>query len=206
MSLVRSPSRFGTSASAMVTSSVSLTPTSRAPSSKSWAPTSQPTTSPVPPTPTRPSESNCHSSLWSSRISKSTSPSKSRSSTTRTSADALGQATTRAPPVWSPSFAQCPCVWTKAGTRFSSTWVISQGEPTERTTLKPYECRFMQTAESEESTSPTDFTLRMNSLQSSNSSSQLLEKPNNETLLNWLFSKVLYRPTLTAILFFLTDK
>jgi hypothetical protein len=46
----------------------------------------------------------------------------------------------------------------------------------------------------------------MNSLQSSNSSSQLLEKPNNETLLNWLFSKVLYRPTLTAILFFLTDK
>ena len=42
--------------------------------------------------------------------------------------------------------------------------------------IESLESKFMQTAESEESTSPTDFKLSMKSLQSSSSSSQLLGK------------------------------
>ena len=66
------------------------------------------------------------------------SPSRSRSSMTRTSAGVSVPRTTRALPVSSPSFALCPWDSMRAGIRFSSTCPISQDVLTVPTTSKPW--------------------------------------------------------------------
>lgn len=60
----------------------------------------------------------------------------------RMSGDGFGQATTRAPRVWSLSSAPCPCDWTTAGTRSSSTSPISRGGPMAPTTSRRSGCRW----------------------------------------------------------------
>lgn len=55
-----------------------------------------------------------------------------------------------------------------AGTRFSSTFLTSQGVPTEQIISRPSEFRFMPIAESAACTSPTDSTLKTSYQQNSN--------------------------------------
>jgi len=95
-------------------------------------------------------------------------------------------ATTKVQPEWSPLSAQCPWDWMMAGIRFNSTCLTSHAEPTAPTTLRPSECRFMPTAEFAESTSPTDYTQKMNCLQSLNYTSQC-NRRNNVILINMFF-------------------
>ncbi|TNV82747.1 hypothetical protein FGO68_gene11766 [Halteria grandinella] len=66
------------------------------------------------------------------------------------------------------------------GTRFSSTCLISPAEPTVPTISRPSEYRYMPTAESEESISPTAYIQKTSSHQSSSSSCQLPGRPSNE--------------------------
>ena len=56
---------------------------------------------------------------------------------TRTCVGGSGRVTTRAPRGSSPSSAPCPCGWTRAGTRFSSTCQTSRGGRTAPTTSRP---------------------------------------------------------------------
>ena len=79
-------------------------------------------------------------------------------------------------PASSLSFAPCPCVLMKGGTKSSSTSQISPAAPMGRTTSKHFECKFTRTVESGVSTSQTVSTLRRSSLQSSNFSF-LFRKP-----------------------------
>lgn len=73
-----------------------------------------------------------------------------------------------------------------AGIRFNSTCLTSHAELTAQTTSRPSECRFMPTVEFAESTSQTDYTQKMNCLQSSNFTSQC-NRRNNVSLIYMFF-------------------
>jgi len=78
--------------------------------------------------------------------------------------------TTSRRPVWSPSSAPCPWGWMKGGTRSSLTCPTSLVARTAPTISRPCACKFTQTAELEEFTSPTAYTLRTSFLLNSSSS------------------------------------
>jgi len=101
---------------------------------------------------------------------KSTSHSRCRSSTTRTSGDALGPPTISRPHASSPLSAPCLCGSTRAGTRSSSTCPISHAAPTGPTTSRRCVCRSTLTAGSEESTFQIGFIRRRSCPQNSSSS------------------------------------
>ena len=98
---------------------------------------------------------NVHPSPFSS---KNILPSKYRSSTTKTYAEDSGLPTTSQPREWSHSSALCPWDSTRDGIKSSSTFQISQGEPTGVTISRPYEWLSMLIAASEESISQIDCT------------------------------------------------
>lgn len=164
----------------MVTLRESLTQTSKAVSLRSWAPMSQLTISLALPMQTRLSESNCHSSSWSLRILRSISHSRFRYLMIKTSEGGSVRVTIKVPHVWSHSSVPCLWDWMRGGTKFNSTCLISQEELMVQTILRPYVCRFMQTAVFEEFTSLIDSTQKMNYHQSSSSSFQWLARPNND--------------------------
>lgn len=67
---------------------------------------------------------------------------------------------------WNLLYAQCPWGWMKAGTRFNSTFPISQGEPMDQITLRPLEWLYTLTAGSGEYTFQIDSTVRRSCLPS----------------------------------------
>lgn len=88
---------------------------------------------------------------------------------TRTFAVVSVPPTIRPLPRLSPSCAQCPCVSMKAGTKFNSTSLISLVALTVPTISRLCVYRCTLTAESDASTSPTDFTQRRSFRQNSSS-------------------------------------
>ena len=100
--------------------------------------------------------------------SRNTSLSKSKYSTTRTSAAASEPRTISPPRGSNPSSVQCPWDWTKDGIKSSLTFPISHVEPMAVTTSRHYASQSTPTAESEGSTSPTVSTPRKNCLHNSN--------------------------------------
>ena len=142
---------------------------------KSWEQMSQPTTSMLLLIPRRLLPLSFLSWSWSLRTWRSISLSKYRYWMIRVLEEGSERRTINQLLVWSHSSVRCPWDWMKVGTRFSSTCLISQGEPMVQTTLRPSVFRFMQTAELEESISLIDSTQKMSYLQNSSFSCQLQE-------------------------------